>query len=114
MHGRQRSEIIKQWRRKQVLTMTEDPIKMQVIEILNRFVEQADTADIDADVSFHEQFDFDSIDYINFVSALGSAVRVTIPEEDYYRLATLNGCVAYLTPRLTPAAETAPILKHNG
>jgi acyl carrier protein len=88
--------------------MTEDPIKTQVIEILNRFVEQADTADIDADVSFHEQFDFDSIDYINFVSALGTAVQVTIPEEDYYQLATLNGCIAYLTPRLTAAAESQP------
>ena len=42
------------------------------------------------------QFDFDSVDFMNFAVALQTHLKVEIPEEDYPQLATLNGCIAYL------------------
>ena len=88
--------------------MNEDNIRTSIIEVLNKFVEPVDTATIDPNLTFHEQFEFDSIDFINFASLVGSTLQVEIPEEDYYRLATLNGCVDYLASRMTAAAETRP------
>ncbi|WP_447974732.1 hypothetical protein [Nitrospira sp. Kam-Ns4a] len=37
------------------------------------------------------------MDFLNFVIALHKTLGVEIPEEDYPKLASLNGCLAYLT-----------------
>jgi acyl carrier protein len=36
------------------------------------------------------------MDFLNFVIALHKQLHVDIPERDYRKLGTLNGCVAYL------------------
>jgi acyl carrier protein len=36
------------------------------------------------------------MDFLNFVIALHQALGVDVPEIDYPKLATLNGCVEYL------------------
>ena len=48
------------------------------------------------DVAFREQLDLDSMDVLNFVIALHAARGVEIPEADYPKLATLDGCVDYV------------------
>jgi len=48
-------------------------------------------------VSFRDQLDIDSVDFLNFVLALEQRLGRTIPQLDYPRLSTLDGCVAYLT-----------------
>ena len=40
------------------------------------------------------------MDYLNFIIRLHERFAVDIPEADYPRLATLDGCVAYLAERL--------------
>jgi acyl carrier protein len=50
-------------------------------------------------VSFRDQLDIDSMDFLNFVIAVHEALHVEIPEADYPKLATLNGCVEYLAAR---------------
>jgi acyl carrier protein len=55
-----------------------------------------DAAALDPARPFRDQFDFDSMDYLNFVTALHRRFGVDIPETDYTKLASLNGCVAYL------------------
>jgi acyl carrier protein len=40
----------------------------------------------------------DSMDFLNFVIALHKEFKTEIPEKDYPKLTTLDGCVAYLTP----------------
>jgi acyl carrier protein len=51
-------------------------------------------------VSFRDQLDIDSMDFLNFVIAVHEALHVEIPEADYPKLITLNGCVAYLVSLL--------------
>jgi acyl carrier protein len=57
---------------------------------------EADPARVKPDVSFRDQLDLDSMDVLNFVIALHQALGVDVPEVDYPKLATLDGCVEYL------------------
>jgi acyl carrier protein len=47
-------------------------------------------------VPLREQLDIDSMDFLNFVIALHKELGVGLPEKDYPKLATLDGCVDYL------------------
>ncbi|MFY0610846.1 MAG: acyl carrier protein [Hyphomicrobiaceae bacterium] len=49
---------------------------------------------------FTEQFELDSMDFLNFVIGLHKAIGIDIPEADYPQLATLTGAAVYLRGRL--------------
>jgi acyl carrier protein len=51
---------------------------------------------MDFDVAFREQFEIDSMDFLNFVIGLHNATGIDIPEADYPKLETLGSCVCYL------------------
>ena len=55
---------------------------------------------IDPDLPFNEQFEFDSMDFLNFVIGLNRATGLALPEKDYPRLATLASASAYLAGKL--------------
>ena len=76
--------------------MTKDEIRTVVLRSLGEIAPEADPATIKPDVGFRDQLDLDSMDFLNFVIALHQALGVDIPEADYPRLATLDGCVEYL------------------
>jgi acyl carrier protein len=44
--------------------------------------------------------DIDSMDFLNFISALHRRFGIDIPEIDYTKLATLDGAIAYLSSKL--------------
>jgi acyl carrier protein len=77
--------------------MTRDELKASVLHVLGEIAPEADLASLDPDVGFREQLDLDSMDTLNFVVGLHAALGVQIPEADYPKLATLRGCVDYLT-----------------
>jgi len=79
------------------MTQTQAEIKQAVLRLLGEIAPEADLASLKPDVSFRDQLDIDSIDFLNFVIALHDALGVEIPESDYPRLATLNGCIEYLS-----------------
>lgn len=54
---------------------------------------------IDPEMAFRDQFEFDSMDFLNFVIGLHQATGEEIPEADYLQLTSLNDCVAYLRAR---------------
>jgi acyl carrier protein len=76
--------------------LTTDEIRSTVLRILGEIAPEADLTRIKPDVSFRDQLDIDSMDFLNFVIAVHEALHVEIPEADYPKLATLNGCVEYL------------------
>jgi acyl carrier protein len=67
-----------------------------VLRCLGEIAPEADPARVKPDVSFRDQLDLDSMDFLNFVIALHEALGVDVPEVDYPKLATLDGCVGYL------------------
>ena len=79
--------------------MTAEEAKQIVLSALRKIAPEADPAEIRPDVNFRDQLDIDSMDFLNFVIGLHKATGVEIPEADYPKLFTLNGCVEYLLSR---------------
>jgi acyl carrier protein len=76
--------------------VTRDEIRAVVLRTLGEIAPEADLSTLEPDVSFRDQLDVDSMDLLNFVIALHTTLQVDIPEADYPKLETLNGCVEYL------------------
>jgi len=83
--------------------VTGDEIRGKVVEILGQVVPELDPSELRADAALRDQLDIDSMDFLNFAIGLHKAFGVEIPEADYRRLATLDGCVAYLAARIKVA-----------
>jgi acyl carrier protein len=79
--------------------VTRDELRATVLRVLGEIAPEADLAALHPDVGFRDQLDLDSMDMLNFVVGLHAAVGVDIPEADYPKLATLDGCVDYLEAR---------------
>jgi acyl carrier protein len=73
--------------------MTRDEIKHTVLRILGGIAPEADLTLIKPQVSFREQLDIDSMDFLNFAIGLSKELGVEVPEADYPRVASLVGCV---------------------
>ena len=71
-----------------------------MLRVIAEIAPEADLAAVQAGVALREQLDLDSIDLLNVVIALHETLGIDIPEADYPRLATLDGCVDYLEPRI--------------
>jgi acyl carrier protein len=83
------------------MTRSTEEIRGAVLEALTQVAPDIDISALDHARAFRDQFDFDSMDYLNFVTALHHALACDIPETDYPRLATVDGCVRYLTNALS-------------
>ena len=80
--------------------MTDNEIKSLVVGELKKLAPEVDAGQIDPTIDLREQIDLDSMDLLNLMIAIHKATGVEIPEADYPRMATLNGCVAYLRTRI--------------
>lgn len=78
----------------------QDELKQTVLRLLGEIAPEADLAAVNPEVSFRDQLDIDSIDFLNFVVALHKQFRIEVPESDYPELATIEGCVRYLQHKL--------------
>ncbi|HLN29604.1 MAG TPA: phosphopantetheine-binding protein [Gemmataceae bacterium] len=78
--------------------MTPNDIRATVLRALGGVAPEADLKQIQPSVGFREQLDIDSMDFLNFVIGLHKELGVEIPERDYPKLSTLQGCMEYLTP----------------
>ncbi len=79
--------------------MTDKQIRLTALHVLAEIAPEVRLDRIQPDVSFRDQVEIDSIDFLNFVIALGEQLGVEIPEGDHLRLSTLDGCVEYLRSR---------------
>lgn len=80
--------------------MSKEEIRGRVLRILSAIAPEADLTQLKPDVPFRDQLDVDSMDMLNFVIALDQDLHVAIPETDYPKVATLNGCVDHLAATL--------------
>lgn len=82
--------------------MTEAEIRQLVCDILSDIAPETDPAMLSGGRDIREGLDIDSMDFLNFIIALSKRAGVTIPEEDYPKLFTIDGVVAYLTSSVQP------------
>ena len=54
---------------------------------------------IDPEMPFRDQFEFDSMDFLNFVIGIHQITAIEIPEADYPQLTSLKDSISYLRAR---------------
>lgn len=81
--------------------MTTDEIRAAILDIIETIVPDEDVSGLNDTEPLREQIDLDSMDFLDIVMELRKLYGVQVPEEDYPKLATLQGCVSYLTPHLS-------------
>jgi acyl carrier protein len=81
-----------------------DALRKLVLESLTEVAPEVEPQALDPARAFRDQVEIDSLDFLNFVLGLERRLGVRIPESDYPRLASLEGCLAYVAAR--PGAGT--------
>ena len=79
--------------------MTTEAIRAAVLDALGEIAPEAELDRLAPRAELRDALDLDSMDFLRFVQRLSAATGVDVPESDYERLATLEGCVAYLAAR---------------
>ncbi|HMA14013.1 MAG: acyl carrier protein [Bacteroidota bacterium] len=79
--------------------MTPDEARRLLFEELGNIAPECNPAEVDPGADIRDAMDIDSMDILNLVIALHKRSGIDIPEEDYGRLVTIDGAVAYLASR---------------
>ena len=80
--------------------MSDIDIRKVVQEELGNIAPEVDMASVDPDADLREAIDIDSMDFLNFVTAIHRRLGLDIPEVDYPKLITLAGATAYIEAKL--------------
>ena len=76
--------------------MTTEEIRAAVLRALANVAPELNLTAIDPRTNLRDQYDLDSVDFLNFIIAIHKETGVDIPEIDYPKLATVDDCVEYL------------------
>ena len=79
--------------------MTNEECKQIVIDIIRDIAPDEDVSDLKDDVRLRDQLDLDSMDFLDIVMELRKQHGIEVPEADYPKLASLDSCAEYLTPK---------------
>lgn len=85
-------------------SMSETQREQLVMDALTGVAPEIAPETLQRGINFRDQFELDSVDYMDFVLTLERALEIRIPEQDYPRLSCLTGCLTYLAERLDPPA----------
>ena len=85
--------------------MSDSDIQKIVQDELSNIAPEVDLAGVDPKADLREAVDIDSMDFLNFVTAVHRRTGIDIPEADYPKLATLAGIYAYLDARIKSAKK---------
>lgn len=80
--------------------MSPEEVKQIVIDIIADVAPDEEVDGINPSESLRDQLDLDSMDFLDIVMELRKRHQVEVPSEDYPQLATLDSCVAYLSPKM--------------
>jgi len=80
--------------------MNRSDIRKVIQEELSNIAPEIDLASVDPAADLREALDIDSMDFLNFVTAVHHRLGLDIPELDYPKLVTLDGAIAYIAAKL--------------
>jgi acyl carrier protein len=78
--------------------MTKADIREAILSILENIAPDEDLSTLKDDLTFREQMELDSMDFLDIVMELRKRYRIQIPEDDYLELRSMDSTVAYLEP----------------
>lgn len=84
--------------------MGDQLVKNIIVGIISTVAPDADLSNIKGEVRLRDQLDMDSMDFLDIVMELRKRYKIEVPKEEYPQLATLDGCIAYLRPKLEAVA----------
>ncbi|WP_193177432.1 acyl carrier protein [Oricola nitratireducens] len=76
--------------------MSDDEIEAALRLELRKIAPDIEIEDIDREGDLREEFDIDSMDFLNLVSALSKSLGVAMPEEDYSEMGSYDAMLVYL------------------
>lgn len=85
-------------------TMTKDECKKAVIAIIADIAPDEDLSNLKPELRLRDQLQLDSMDFLDIVMELRKRHGIEVPEADYPKLASLDSCADYLTPKLNAIA----------
>lgn len=80
--------------------MSIEDIEQRTLAAFLDVAPDVDPSKLKRDVAFRDQFDFDSMDTLNFAIGLHKAFGIEVPETDYRHLASLGKTLAYVRDAL--------------
>ena len=80
--------------------MSREQIIEAIKDIIRTIAPDEELSGLKSDLRLRDQIALDSMDFLDIVMELRKRYGVQVPEEDYKELATLDGCAAYLAPKL--------------
>lgn len=80
--------------------MTREETRDAIINIIADIAPDEDLANLNDAEPLRDQIELDSMDFLDIVMELRKQYKVEVPEDDYPQLATIDGCVEYLEPKL--------------
>jgi acyl carrier protein len=80
--------------------MSKEEILAVIGDELGRLAPEIDFDAADRSRPIQQEFDIDSMDFLNFITALHERLGINVPEADYAQVATIAGAQSYLLSRL--------------
>lgn len=80
--------------------MNRDELAARILALLTEVAPDVDPATVVPGLDFRDQFDFDSMDTLNFAIALNRELGVDVPEAEYSQLSSLDRCVDHLAKKI--------------
>ncbi len=87
--------------------MTPADIREEILDILEDIAPDEDLSEIKDEVSFRDQLELDSMDFLDIVMELRKRYRIQIPEEEYAELASMDSTCKYLEPLMRDMEKIA-------
>jgi acyl carrier protein len=79
--------------------VNESEARATIATVLRQIAPEIALDDVDVEAPLRDEFDLDSMDFLNLVVGIHEATALDIPESDYPQVATLRGFVEYLVAR---------------
>ena len=80
--------------------MSNEDIVLAIKDIIATIAPDEELDGLTLEVPLRDQIELDSMDFLDIVMELRKRYGVNVPEEDYKHLASLQGCVDYLSPHM--------------
>ena len=74
-----------------------ETIRKTVFQVIGEIAPEVNPERINPALPFRDQFDFDSVNFMAFTEKLQALLSIQIPPADCPKLASLDGCIAYLS-----------------
>ncbi len=80
--------------------MTREQVRQAILNIISDIAPDEDLSTIKDEEKLRDQFDLDSMDFLDIVMELRKRFNLEVPEKDYQELVSMASSVEYLFPRL--------------